>query len=289
MTTVLQNLPKGQRGTGLGLTARQQHQGQLGRFAADHPLSLFFALAYAFSWCLFLPMILAGAVSPALIVVASFGPSMAAIGAHRLGTGGYRAFHFVSTWPRVALGAVVGCMLVVGAYVVLPGVISADPRQLNWRILASVAVYDASTLLGGPLGEEPGWRGYALPRLEERFGPVRGTLLMAFLWAGWHLPLFLVPGWTSSPLWTYVLILIGVSVIMTFGVHLAGFSVAAAIAMHAAFNTVSRFLAGLFTGAQPRVQVSFVTLLALSGLATALLLIVVTRGRLAYPQGRRAG
>jgi uncharacterized protein len=261
---------------------------RLGQLAADRPLSLFFVLAYAFSWSLFLPMVLAGTISPPLIYAATLGPLLAAIATHRLGTGSYRAFRVFSTWPRVVLGAGVGCLLVVVTFVVLPGVIVADPRQLHWSILASVAVYNASTLLGGPLGEEPAWRGYALPRLEERFGPIRGTLLLALLWAGWHLPLFLIPGWTSSPLWAYVLILAGISVIMTFGANLAGFSVVPAIATHAVFNTVSRFLAGLFRGVQPRVHMSLVTLLALSALATALVLIVVTRGRLAYFQGRGA-
>jgi membrane protease YdiL (CAAX protease family) len=180
------------------------------------------------------------------------------------------------------LGAVVGCFRIVLAYVVLPGLAAADPRQLKWSILASTAVYNASTLLGGPLGEEPGWRGFVLPRLQIRFGPVKGSLVVAACWVGWHLPLFLVRDWTNSPLWVYVLLLSGVSVIMTYGVNLARFSVIAAIAMHAAFNTVSRFLNGLFAGTEPRLQISPVLLIALTGLAVAVALIVVTRGRLAY-------
>lgn len=40
------------------------------------------------------------------------------------------------------------------------------------------------------LGEEPGWRGYLLPRLLERYSPRLATLLLATVWAGWHLPFF---------------------------------------------------------------------------------------------------
>jgi membrane protease YdiL (CAAX protease family) len=170
----------------------------------------------------------------------------------------------------------------VFAYVVLPGITTADPRKLQWGILASVGVYNYSTLLGGPLGEEPGWRGYALPRLEAIFGPVHGSLLLGLLWTGWHLPLFWYTGWTSSPLWVYVLFLTGQSFILSYATNLARFGIITPIAMHATFNTVSRFLGGLFADTQPNAPIPFVLVMALCGLATAAVLILATGGRLAY-------
>lgn len=75
------------------------------------------------------------------------------------------------------------------AYVVLPAVMmTTEPGQLHWNALGSVDVYNYSTLLGGPLFEEPGWRRFALPRLEARWGPLRATFLLSLIWAGWHLP-----------------------------------------------------------------------------------------------------
>jgi membrane protease YdiL (CAAX protease family) len=165
-----------------------------------------------------------------------------------------------------------------------PGITTADPRQLDWSVLTSLAVYNYSTLLGGPLGEEPGWRGYALPRLETALGPVRSSLVLGLLWTGWHLPLFLYPGWTSSPLWIYVLFLTGQSLILTYCTNLARFGILTPIAMHATFNTVSRFLGGLFAGTEPIAPIPFVLVMALCGLATALVLILATRGRLAYQE-----
>jgi membrane protease YdiL (CAAX protease family) len=92
----------------------------------------------------------------------------------------------------------------------------------------------------------------------------------------------LYPGWTSSPLWVYVLFLTGQSLILTYGANLAGFGIITPIAMHAIFNTVSRFLSGLFADTQPSARVPFVLVMALCGLATGGALIVATRGRLAY-------
>jgi membrane protease YdiL (CAAX protease family) len=50
-------------------------------------------------------------------------------------------------------------------------------------------------LLGGVLrgiGEEPGWRGFALPELRRRFGPLPATLMLFPFWLLWHLPSFLI-------------------------------------------------------------------------------------------------
>jgi hypothetical protein len=56
------------------------------------------------------------------------------------------------------LAACVGIVLTVLVYVVIPAISTADPSKLNWGILISTGVYDYSTLLGGPPGEEFGWR-----------------------------------------------------------------------------------------------------------------------------------
>jgi len=48
--------------------------------------------------------------------------------------------------------------------------------------------------LGGPLNEELGWRGFALPRLLQRRSPLGASVGLGVLWAFWHLPLFFIPG-----------------------------------------------------------------------------------------------
>lgn len=249
--------------------------------SASRPLFIFFAIAYTWAWLVFVPLVMFHG-RPEWIVVATFGPTVAALAVHRMTTGDYRAFRIVPSWPRTIGATTLGIALVLLAYVVLPGILAADPRRLHWSVFVSAAVFDYSTLLGGPLGEEPGWRGYALPRLQATLGPVRSSLLLGLLWTGWHLPLFLYPGWISSPLWTYVLFLVGQSLLLTYGTNLANSGVVVPIAMHAAFNRVPKFLGGLFVDTTPSTPIPFDLLMALCGLAIALVIVLVTRGRMAY-------
>lgn len=57
------------------------------------------------------------------------------------------------------------------------------------------------TLIRGPLREEVGWRGFALPRLQHLYSPLVATLILAIIWTVWHLPLYfngLYPGGIDS-------------------------------------------------------------------------------------------
>jgi membrane protease YdiL (CAAX protease family) len=246
----------------------------------------FFVLAYAGGWLVFIPLVLTRG-SLAWTALATAAPTLAAVVAHRLTTGSYRPVTLVTRWPRALGAGLLGALLMMVAYVVLPGVATAaDPLRLRWSALASVEVFNYSTLLGGPLGEEPGWRGYALPRLEAALGPVRGSIVLALLWVGWHLPLFFYPGWTSAPFWVYTLLLVGASLILTLVTNLARFNVIAPIIAHAAFNTVSRWLVGFFAVTRPAVGIRFELVLAICGLVVGAVLVGMTRGRLRYETER---
>lgn len=60
-------------------------------------------------------------------------------------------------------------------------------------------------LLTGPTGEEPGWRGFALPRLLERYSPLKAGLILGLMWSFWHLGLWLVAsGYSGTTLLVYI-------------------------------------------------------------------------------------
>lgn len=67
------------------------------------------------------------------------------------------------------------------------------------------------------LAEEPGWRDFALVRLQDRLGPINGTVPLGVLWGGWHLPLFLSTwgGWPHV-LWYEPIEFVGVAIALSF-------------------------------------------------------------------------
>src|SRR5437773_2853269 len=105
--------------------------------AANDALVLFFALAYAWAWIVYVPMVIFHA-APQWTILATLGPTAAAVVAHRVTAGGYRAFRIRAAWLPMLRATVVGVALIVLAYVVLPAVTTADPRKLHWGILTSV-------------------------------------------------------------------------------------------------------------------------------------------------------
>ncbi len=70
----------------------------------------------------------------------------------------------------------------------------------------------------GPLGEELGWRGYALPRLLDRWPPLIAGGMLGLIWTIWHIPAFLFSGIVATPLsdlgW-YALGTVALSLLMT--------------------------------------------------------------------------
>ena len=72
--------------------------------------------------------------------------------------------------------------------------IKGDELVTHWFSPAMPIGYMAFLLVYIGLGEEIGWRGFALPRFQEYFGSLGGSIATGIFWALWHLPLFLMPG-----------------------------------------------------------------------------------------------
>jgi membrane protease YdiL (CAAX protease family) len=249
-----------------------------------------------------LPFTIPDVVTLLIVTVLSTlgGPTLAAltVTAATTGRAGVRTFLRRYLQWRVGipwyLFALFGFLLVYLLSVSIPlgaGPLSALIRQ--WQLLFTTFLPAVVLFaLTDALGEEPGWRGFALPRLQQRYGPVLGTIVLGTLHSFWHVPTGFVAGGPLYPFAlttfvTFVLTGIAGSFIYTWIYNHAKGSILIAILIHAAANAASGLVSQLLP-ANP----------SLSGLAHALyydnwcnviafgavavLLIVFTRDRLGY-------
>lgn len=166
-------------------------------------------------------------------------------------------------------------------------------EELDWSIVDDRVVAFLPSLLiialifGG--NEEPGWRGFALPRLQDRFGPVRATLLLGVLWAPWHLPLLFATDDAGHGLSTggvvlmvalTLLTIVGYAFAYTYLLNRTG-SVLLCVLLHASIN-VAMASAGL--RAEHALQgwdyILMLGLTTVSIWAAVAMLITLTAGRL---------
>lgn len=174
-------------------------------------LTYFFALTFLASWLLWLPTVLHASwrpMPPVLLMLgmlAGFAPSVLGIIFLTRETGikplqylknslslrfGYRWLFYLLLFPLQAATSLYLVQRLDTTYVV------AQPIPLAFAPLVFLQIL----FLGGALGEEFGWRGYALKRLTDIMGAFKATLLLGFLWSLWHLPLFFMIGTVQSNL-----------------------------------------------------------------------------------------
>ena len=245
-----------------------------------HPVIAYVALAYTLSWLTWLPALL-GFGGTALIILGGFGPLVAALVVTRY-TGSS-----VQAWARqiirwrvrfryylYALGLPLLLYGLVDVILVLFGY-DINPALLLERVPAYLATLAFVAVLGGGL-EEPGWRGFALPRLQQRYTPVVATLILGLVWGVWHVPLY-------GPLGFVVPLVL--AFFYTWLYNRTG-SVLLCILLHASFTPAQDHLVLLPTAvveAEPLGTIDFV--IFATYVAAALLLVGLTRGRL----GRQPG
>lgn len=216
-------------------------------------LLTFFALAFAWSWTCWLLAPALKAEHPfeagALSLTGGFGPSLAAIVvvAHRSDSAGLRRWLMRCMrwrvgwrWDLLAfVFPVVFMGLAAAAHVALGGTLPPSPAVGHVGLVA--ANFLLIFFVGGPLGEEFGWRGYALPALQVRWGWRVASLLLGVVWAVWHLPLFYSAGTVQShlPMGLYTLSAIASSVLFAWLFNLSQGSVVPVLVLHTAVNAWS--------------------------------------------------
>lgn len=98
--------------------------------------------------------------------------------------------------------------------------------------------------LGGPLGEELGWRGFVLPRLQSKLNPICSGILLGIIWASWHIPLFFIHGSSQcgAPFTAFIIQDIYLSLLFTWVYNRTYGSLILPILFHTAFNTMGSLI-----------------------------------------------
>jgi hypothetical protein len=240
-------------------------------FVERHQFATFIVLAYLLSWLTVLPteglLLPHGPFFAALIVVWIIGDRAGLKDfvkrVFRRGAG--------TPWYALALALPIGITFTAAGLNLLLG--AAAPATIDWS--QPFVVLPIMLLLSG-MWEEPGWTGYALPHLLDRFAKHRSGIwitsgLMAVIRLGWHLPLMLY----GQIYWTDIVTIIAVQFIFVwFYTHTAR-SVLPIMLLHLVNNTVSgEFVTPWFTGAD---WVRYFWLLAALWCVVAALILLVSK------------
>lgn len=184
---------------------------------------LYFVLAFVITWGLQLPALLAsrGVIAGppdrymALVGLGAFGPMLAAMIASRIDGTGIRAlFRPLGTWRVGARWYLAALGLPGGIFVAAAAAYNLLGHSEPLLYPPNQAAFVAAAVVF-PFGEEVGWRGFALPRLRDRYGALPASAILGVLWAFWHLPMLTLQG--VSP-WLYVVfvpLMVGGSVLFT--------------------------------------------------------------------------
>ena len=182
-------------------------------------ISAFVVLAFAWSWGLGYATSQVKSesipVSTAVLMASGFGPSIAAF----VIVGAFSGSLGLRRWMAHCLNRNLGCrwfalafltpplvmMVALVVHILLGGAIPAPIVAAH--IPLAIANFGLVLLVGGPLGEEFGWRGYAMSALMAQTTWRVASLLLGLVWGLWHLPLFFMGGTAQSQMPIFVFML----------------------------------------------------------------------------------
>ena len=203
-----------------------------------HPLITFFVLTYAITW-VFVPFGSFGAFGPLVAALIVIPLTQGLAGLKELGLRMIR-WRVRWYWYAVAIGLP---LAVVGLTAALNVALGASAPSLGFGSFTTLLLVFAVRLLNpteGALGEEPAWRGFALPGLQADQSPLVATLILGVLVTGWHVPLlFLEEGLQPSVIVGFLLGSVAVTFWYTWLFNHTGGSVLITLVSHAIQGTIT--------------------------------------------------
>ncbi|PDZ94119.1 CPBP family intramembrane metalloprotease domain-containing protein [Bacillus cereus] len=274
-------------------------------YLESYPLTSFFVMAYVFSWVVLIPFILSQwGIFPKSKAFDIFFTANAFVGPMLATYIMIRTLEGKESWKKVrksTLSIKVGLNWYLFALVVIPATMFLGMVILNGGIptfneftskffITYIISFVVIFFLGGPLPEEIGWRGFALPRLQSKFGPLKATLLLSVLWAFWHLPHFLTAAQRGGPdsdlstlyihLPIFILMCFPISIILTWVYNCNRGNLFIVMLVHASVNAFSL----VQTNSTNSVLKDSDLFVGIGLGLIAILVLIFTRGNLGYKQ-----
>jgi membrane protease YdiL (CAAX protease family) len=210
-------------------------------------VAVFFVLTYGVAWLLWGPLVvfrgrpqavgfllgLFGSLVPSVVAVGLTGWVHGKPGVRRL-LAGLLKWRVGLRWYLVVLLVPLLVPLALGISVLLGG----NVPTVDTSILAVVIMFLFSIFPGSALGEELGWRGFAVPHLQDTRSALSASLIVGLVWGMWHLPLFLV-NTNSRPLALFplfVLSVVAISVLLSWLYNSTAGSMLLVVLLHATAN-----------------------------------------------------
>jgi uncharacterized protein len=258
------------------------------------PLVAFFVMAFLFSWIAVSPLIFNHSLpaEPFQMLGALVGPTLSAFivtavveGRKGIGSLFRRYFQWRARfiwWLFVLFGILTA--LNTFAALILGISIWTEFFQNIGLILPTYLITLLVGVILGPLWEEPGWRGFALPRLQSQFGPFVGTLILGVLWALWHLPGY-PGGWMTVGIVPLVLSGVAFSIIATWVYNNTRGSILLMILLHSSSNAAISIGSQVLPTNLSDSMNSFVFggwIPAITYIFIAVVVLIATRGKLSY-------
>lgn len=257
------------------------------------PLGAFLMIAFGYTWiCLILLAILApdNSRSQFFYIPTVYGPTIAGLAIPLIAGGPRKLQEFLKRrlswklspiWYLVSLLVIPILLLILRGLhpLIFPGI--SLPALVIERPWSSILVGFLMMLPYGPLAEELGWRGFALPLLQERMNALNASIVLGMIWWAWHLPQLLIPElqWAVGglPVFLYLLLILPGSILAAWIFNRSNGSVLPAILLHASMN----YFTGLLGFNSP-----YFFSMVVSSLWVVSLLIIICSGLKARQSGK---
>lgn len=225
---------------------------------SSHPLLAYFILTYAITWLFTIPLAYCWNTFLGETFVwwlifflpGAYGPTIAALIITRILKGKSGVRHLLRRlliWRvhwQWYLAVILLPLLWVLAGMFLSQGMNAFAEFRPLELLTAFPLWFLVALPFGPLAEELGWRGFALPRLQEHYSPLISSLILGVIWTFWHTPMFwfagaAIPSFMDLSLYSvglYLLRMLPLAILFTLIFNHTRGSVLIAILFHTTYN-----------------------------------------------------